>query len=242
MNIDEIVAWFNTKRRPALTESEAITLMSSVHPRAVFVKTLPYGAQLLDVGAGGGGLEVFRKWPAPPRADLKMYAYSLEKSERFDVYDGFELGKWESGPPAFRGIKFNAMFCAHFIEHIVDPIPFIEWTARSLPAGGRLYIEWPSPFSALLPRNTELAKRGVKVTISNVHDDGIQKVIHDRSKIVNALTSSGFFLEQQSYVSLPFLEEEILAHTQAGMRDAYAVQTAYWSKTRWSQYLTAVRR
>jgi SAM-dependent methyltransferase len=242
VTIDEIVAWFAASRRPSLGRDEAITLLNSTHPRTLFVKTLARGACLLDVGAGDGGLEVFRRWPPPARTDLRMYAYALDKGANFGAYDGFELGDWESGPPAFSGIEFSAMFCSHFIEHIADPVPFLQWSAQRLPSGGRLYLEWPSPFSELLPKSADLAQRGVKLTISNFHDDATHKAIHDRSRIVGGLVAAGFFIEQQGYLSLPFLEEEVLAHLAEGLDDAYAVQTAFWSKTRWAQYLVAVRK
>lgn len=242
MTIDEIVAWFNAERKPALAKDDAIVLMNSLHPRAIFVKTLAHGACLLDAGAGDGGLEVFRHWPPPQRTDLRMYAYSLSKGARFDSYDGFELGRWEEGPPVFDGIRFDAVFCSHFIEHLGDAVPFLQWTAQRLAGGGRLYLEWPSPFAALLPKGKDLAKRGIELQISNFHDDSTHKAIHDRSRIVSALTGGGFFIEQQGYVSLPFIEEEILAHRARGLNDAYAIQTAFWSKTRWAQYLVAVRR
>lgn len=242
MTVDEIVAWFNAEREPALAKDDAILLMNALHPRAVFVKTLARGACLLDAGAGDGGLEVFRHWPSPKRTDLRMYAYSLSKGARFDSYDGFELGRWEDGPPAFDGVRFEAIFCSHFIEHLADAAPFLQWTAQRLVTGGRLYLEWPSPFAALLPTRAELAKRGVQLQITNFHDDATHKAIHDRSRVVTVLVGAGYFIEQQAYVSLPFVEDEILAHRAKGLQDAYAIQTAYWSKTRWAQYLVAVRK
>jgi hypothetical protein len=242
LNIDEIAAWFKTKRRPSLSEGDMLALLSSVHPRTVFVKTLPHGARVLDIDADNGGLEVFRRWLPPPRTDLQMYAYSREKGQNFDAYDGFEIGTWESRPPAFSGIQFSALFCSHFIEQIAEPIPFLEWIAARLTIGGRLYLEWPSPYSVLLPTKSELAKKGINLMISNFHDDATHKMIHDRAKIVSGLSSLSFFIEQQGYVSLPFLEEEVLAHFGEDLRDTYAIQTAYWSKTRGVQYLVAVRK
>jgi SAM-dependent methyltransferase len=242
LTVDEVVAWFKAERKPSLSREAAVLAMNTMHPRTVFVKTLAHGARLLDMGAGNGGLEVFRRWPPPPRTDLRMYAYSLEKGERFDAYDGHELGNWELGPPAFAGIQFDALFCSHFIEHLADPSAFLRWSAQRLAPGGRLYLEWPSPFSALLPRREDLSARGIKLTIANFHDDRTHRKIHDRSQIVDGLLSSGFFIEAQGYVSLPFLEEELLAHFAGGFEDAFSVQMAFWSKTRWAQYLVAVRR
>jgi hypothetical protein len=242
MNIDQIVDWYMAKRTPALSQGDAVTLLNIAHPRTIFVKTLPLGATILDMGAGDGGLEVFRRWPPPPRGDLKMYAYSLAKGRSFEAYDGFELGNWDNRPPEFPGVRFTAIFCCHFIEHIADPIPFLNWAAEAIPATGRLYLEWPSPFSLLLPSKLELAGKGVHLTISNFGDDGTHKAVHDRSLVVSTLTKLGFMIEQQGIVSLPFLEDEIPAHAARGLVDAYAIQSAYWSKTKWAQYVVAARR
>lgn len=242
MNIDEIVAWFKAERSPGMSRDDVVLFMHNMHPRTQFVKTLPRGACLLDAGAGDGGLEVFRRWPPPPRADLRMYAYSLVKGAQFDAYDGFELGNWESGPPTFAGVEFDAVFCCHFIEHLADVVPFLLWTAQRLRGGGRLYVEWPSPFSTLLPKRQDLADRGVKLLISSFYDDATHKKVHDRSSVVNALSGAGFYIEVQGYVSLPLVEEEVLAHVAKGLDDPYAAQMAFWSKTRWSQYVVAVRK
>lgn len=242
LTIDELEAWFKAERIPSLSKEDAVLLLHNMHPRTRFVKTLPRGAILLDAGAGDGGLVVFRRWPPPSRADLQMYAYSLDKGAQFDAYNGFELGRWEAGPPAFAGICFDAVFCSHFIEHLSDPVPFLQWTAQRLGAGGRLYVEWPSPFSTLLPTRQELTDRGITLAISNFHDDATHKVVHDRSCVIRALSDAGYFIELQGYVSLPFVEDELLAHVGNGLDDPYAVQSAFWSKTRWSQYVVAVRK
>src|SRR5258706_15265995 len=65
--------------------------MHMVSPRVRFLKTAPYRSTLLDLGAGAGGMEIFRGWLSPPRQDLRMYAVSLEKGARFDAYDAYEI-------------------------------------------------------------------------------------------------------------------------------------------------------
>lgn len=242
MTADEIEVWYKADRVPRMSSEDAVQFLHSMHPRTSFLKTLPHGSCLLDAGAGEGGFEVFRRWPPPPRLDIRMYAYSLVKGAKFDAYDGHETGRWESGPPSFADVRFDAVYCANFIEYLDDAVPFLAWTAERLAAGGRMYIEWPSPFAALLPKREELAKRGVMVGVSNFGDDAGKQRIHDRSRIVSALSSLDFFIEHQGYVSLPYAEEEVLAHVGKGLEDPYAIQLVYWSKTRWAQYLVAVRR
>jgi SAM-dependent methyltransferase len=238
---DEIVKWFQAERSPSLSADDVVLLLNIAHPRTAFIKTLPRGAQLLDVGAGNGSLEIFRHWPAPTREDLKMYAYSLVKGERFDDYDGYELGRWEECPPGFPEISFDAVFSSHFIEHMDSAAPLVLWAGRRLGPGGRLYLEWPSPYSVLTPRREELARRGIALTISNFSDDATHRRIHDRSEVVKSLIDVHFEIETQGIVSMPLIEEEVLAHARGGLNDSYALQAAFWSKTKWAQYVVAVK-
>jgi len=50
----------------------AIEAWHSLSHRCRFIKTLPSRGTVLDVGAGDGTLQVYRQWPNPKRADLKM--------------------------------------------------------------------------------------------------------------------------------------------------------------------------
>jgi hypothetical protein len=52
--------------------------LHTASPRVRFFKSTQPDARLLDLGAGDGGMEVFRQWLSPPREDIRMYAVSLE--------------------------------------------------------------------------------------------------------------------------------------------------------------------
>lgn len=212
-----------------------------MHPRYKFLKTLPEGSSLLDANSSGGGLEVFRHWPPPARPDLRMYAYAPSKGPQFDAYDGFELGDWLSVAPRFPEVQFDAIYCSQVIERHDDAAPVLEWIARRLPQAGRLYLEWPSHFSQTLPGRDILARSGITLRVANFEDDPSHRQIHDRSRVATILSKAGMFVEQQGYVSFPFFEDEILAHIGQGLEDPYATQMAYWSKTRWLQYVVAVK-
>lgn len=241
LDAESLAAWFHQARTPRLRRERAIECFYSCHPRVVFLKTLKSDANVLDVGAGNGSLEVFRNWLEPQRPDLRMYAYSLEKGERFDAYTGYELGNWENGPPAFRGVEFDAIIASHFIEHVSDPLAFLNWAAASLGPGGRIYVEWPSPNSLRLPSRKELLACGVDIIISNFHDDNTHRQMPDRAALLVALEGAGWLIDQQGTVKLPYFEEELLASCDEPPMDASAKLSAFWSKTRWTQYFVASR-
>lgn len=239
MKIDALVTWFHQKRSAQLPRQKAIENFYGYLPRTAFLKTLRHDASVLDVGAGDGSLELFRNWLEPRRADLKMYAYSLEKGKRFDAYAGYELGNWEEGPPEFKGVQFDAIIACHFIEHVSDPRAFLDWAADRLAPGGRMYVEWPSPASLELPPRTELLAQGVDVIISNFHDDATHRRLPDRVELLTMLEQAGWLIDQQGVVKLPFFEEELLARCEEPPVDAVAKLSAFWSKTRWAQYFIA---
>jgi hypothetical protein len=237
----EIKEWYHARREPRLREPEVQELLHLLHPRLIFIKTLPYKASVLDMGAGDGSLHILKKWPAPSRTDLRIYAYALEKGQYYDNLDGYELGRWPEAQPAFPGVAFSAVFCSHFLEHIPQRAEFIAWCAAKLPLDGRIYLEWPSPQALGLPSKDELATAGVNLIIGNYRDDLTHGDLPERETVLSYLVQAGFFIEQTGVIRFPFIEEELLAHFAHNDRDAFGRQSAFWSKTYWSQYIVAAK-
>lgn len=236
MVIEEIKAWFDRPRKTQVDKNRVMELYFTHHPRTSFLKTLPMGAMVADIGAGDGSLSVFRGWPSPERKDLRLYAYSIEKGRLFDEFEGYEISDWNTAPPDFDGNTFDAVICAHFIEHIADPASFVDWAAAKLNPGGRIYLEWPSPNSLDLPSRTELEKAGVPLVISRFDDDHTHRDLPDRDAIIAAFLAKGFLIEARGIVRLPWLEDEMLAHFRDA-DDGFPRQAAFWSYSGWSQYL-----
>ena len=240
MDAAAIQEWFKRKRKPQLEPTRVMELYFTFHPRTVFLKTLPYAADVVDIGAGDGSLSVFKRWPEPARPDLTLHAYSLDKGRLFDDFSSYALGDWDTQPPEFDGRVFDAVVCAHFIEHIADPRSFVAWAARKLRPGGRVYLEWPSPAALTLPPRGELEALGVPLMISRFDDDATHKALPATEDIVAASRAHGFAVEAQGIVRLPMLEDELLAHFRRDA-DGFPRQAAFWSRTGWSQYLVLRR-
>ena len=228
-------------RKPLLSFDQATQGFHLFGPRCRFLKTLPAGATLLDVGAGDGSLQVFRRWPAPARNDLRMFAWAGAKGSSFDQYDGSEVGLWPDGPPAFGGRQFDAILAANFIEHIDDPIAFVKWSISRLAQGGSLLLEWPRPESASLPTTAELAALGLPIMTGNYFDDATHRqAIPDFNAVCTAIVDAGLTLRESGTVSVPFFDQEVAIHA-ARARDTVHLTLAYWSMTGWCQYLVAKR-
>jgi SAM-dependent methyltransferase len=238
--VNEICAWFNRERTAQLDEERVAQLYFAFHPRTVFLKTLASRSEVVDIGAGDGSLSVFRSWPEPSREDLRMYAYSIERGRLFDDFSGYELSDWNANQPEFDGRRFDAIVCAHFIEHIQDPTSLVKWAARKLNPGGRIYLEWPSAGSLSLPPRTELEEMGVPLIISRFDDDGTHQALPDADLVAAAMRENGLSIEARGIIRLPWIEDEMLAHHKHSA-DGFYRQAAFWSYTGWCQYIVAGR-
>jgi len=234
-----LVEWFKTGEDPWMDQGDAIELLHSSHPRTIFVKSLRRHAALLDVGAGNGSLNTLKHWPKPERRDLKIYAYAMEKGEGFEACDGYEVGTWPDQKPKFNGMQFDGILASHFIEHIPEPVDFVAWCANRLASGGRLYIEWPSDNSVGLPPRQTFHANDIPIVISDFYDDHTHRKLPQRDGVLKAMTKKGLSIDQQGVISNPFIEQEVLAHFREGRRDEFMLQSAYWSKTKWAQYVIA---
>jgi SAM-dependent methyltransferase len=226
-------------REPLLTFDDAVRCLHAFGPRCRFIKTLPAGAMLLDVGAGDGSSQVFRHWPEPPRNDLRMFAWAKVEGSSFDLYEGSEVGIWPASPPAFDGRRFDAIMAANFIEHIDDPIAFVRWAIARLTQRGRLYLEWPRPEAKFLPTATELAALGLPIMAGNYFDDATHRpAVPDFGAVSAAIAGFGLALRESGIVGVPFVDQELAIHATRG-HDTVSLTMAYWSMTGWCQYLVA---
>lgn len=237
----ELLEWLKRPRRPSARYEDVVEVLHANNERTRFLKQLKPSSLVLDAGAGDGSLECFRDWLQPKRSDLKLFAYAGERGERFPKYDAFEVGYWPDQKPEFPGVMFDAVIACHFIEHLADPASFVHWALSRMAAEGRLYIEWPSESSIDLPTRSHFVDSGIPLVISRFHDDTTHLELPDRSRIVNAISAAGGEVEAVGVIHYPWLEEELLAHWQSGNADQYALQAAYWSHTRWSQFVIAGR-
>lgn len=234
-------AWVSARNlRPAPVASidEYYNLVS---PRSVFFKTVPADSRVLDLGAGDGGLSVYKVWPLVVRPDVDLFALSLEWTDRFAQYAGVEIGNFETEVLEFGGIKFDAVMCSHFIEHIADLSKVLTYVEARLKSGGRLYLEWPHPQTKLLPRREFFIGRGLPVMTTNFFDDGTHQETWSMEVVAQNLLARGYKIENYGRIHFPFVAD-CLRDKARDSGDQVAGTFAVWCKTGWAQYLVCSKR
>ncbi len=225
---------------PPLPPHEVDEWLHLSSPRVRFLKSLPWGASVLDLGAGDGTMVLFKEWLQPKRPDLKMFALSLSKGVHFDRYDGFEIGNFET-QTVFQGVKFDAVFSAHFVEHISGgPARVLAWIAERLRPDGQIYIEMPSEESKTAPTAESLRAMGHPVLATNFYDDHTHIDTVSLADLRSVAEEQGFFVEESGYWRNRLLEPVLLERSrQTG--DAFYAHAHFWMKTRFAQYIIAQR-
>jgi len=241
LTAEEVAAWSDPRKVADMTYDEVVNTFHTYSPRVRFLKTLPVGASLLDLGAGDGSLITLRSWPAPARPDLKLYAWAGEKGESFEKFEGWEVGYWPQDPPRFEGVEFGAMFATHFIEHIDDWPLLLRMASDRLQVGGRFFIEWPHSNSVDSPTAESLRAVDVHVTTGCYHDDPTHKRLPPTMDAVMAvLQACGLTIMENGIARVPMVDKN-LAILSRRANDVVGMTLAYWSMSGWSQYLVAER-
>ncbi len=214
--------------------------VNTVIPRSVFLRNACVNAHILDLGAGDGGLAIFKSWPFVTRPDLRMHAVSLEVGERFDLYEDYEISNFEQTLPDFGGMPFDSIICSHFIEHLSNPARALQFFGARLKPGGSVYLEWPHPVSKKMPSMTLLQERGVNVMTINFFDDKTHIEAWPMFEIAEGLQAAGLQINTAGRVWFDFFADQLMAH---GKTDNNAVDLTYaiWYKFAWAQYLIATK-
>lgn len=207
-------------------------------PRLNFLKNLPEGATLLDLGAGDGSLSNFRKWPQINREDLRMLALSLERGAHFDNYEGVELTNFETADVIFPGEMIDAVVCCHFIEHMSDPVSTIKFLSNRLEKGARVYFEWPHAVSKKMPRRDWMIANGINISTTRFDDDDTHTEAWDSDLVAGLLRDHGFTVETVGRVVMPHAASQL---RDASENDEVSNTLAFWAYFGWAQYIIAER-
>ena len=126
-DLASFVDWLRSReRRLALSDDDLLEVFWQAHPRLRFFKSLPWGANVLDIGAGNGGLAHWKGWLKPDRADLNLYGADRNPGEFGELYLGWETVDLDREVPKFHEVILNGVFASHLIEYLATPERLID--------------------------------------------------------------------------------------------------------------------
>jgi SAM-dependent methyltransferase len=226
---------------PAAQRAHLIDAYWQAHPRFQFFKALPQDARLLDVGAGSGGLALWRDYMQPARNDVSMFAVDMYKGEYFDRYQGFQICNLDTDAISFEANSFEAALASHLLEHVKSPSALLSQIADKLKVGGVCYLEVPSWHTKELPHRDRFTALGWPMMISNFFDDGTHLETFQLDELVALGRSAGMTPVASGFITNPFLADRMMAFG-IEHQDAELLLYGFWMRTRWAQYALFEKR
>ncbi|WP_236599301.1 class I SAM-dependent methyltransferase [Ramlibacter monticola] len=160
-------------------------LVTWLRPRGkqAFLRSLPPGARLLDVGCGNNSprdAKMLR--PDLHYTGLDVADYNQQDSIRFaDAYVVVPADRFAETVRAQAG-QMDAVVCSHNLEHCDDPAAVLGAMAAALRPGGRMFLAFPCEQSVRFPH-----RRGCL----NFFDDPTHKTVPSWDGVVATLRGQG---------------------------------------------------
>lgn len=168
------------------------TFLPFVDPRGkdIFIKRLPKGAKLLDVGCGNFSPERIKKlrpdlyYVGVDVGDYNNDETSLSMADEYIITTGEDFAQTIRNLPQ----DFDAAISSHNIEHCNKPLETLDAICGRLKQDGRLYLAFPSEKSVTFPSS--------QTSTVNFYDDEthiylpnfreiMKKLIHDNKMRVD---------------------------------------------------------
>ena len=177
----------DAKRKLGAVKVLFLAFAMRVRPRGKyrFIRELPRGATVLDVGCGNSSpviCKALRSDVFYVGIDIEDYNQQASAEEFADEYlvtarDHF----WQQ--IANMQNRFDAAISSHNLEHCDEPEQTLRALLRAIKPRGRVYLSFPCEASVFFPHR--------KGTL-NFHDDPTHSNCPDLSRVLSTLHSEGF--------------------------------------------------
>lgn len=127
-------------------------LINSYDPRWRHLGSLPPGANILELGCGGGSnlRWLSKRLPAATLTGVDILGED-DASIRLPPRTQYQVVDLERGELPFAQEAFDAVLLIHVLEHLRRPLVIAREVHRVLRPGGTAYVETPNWTSALVP-------------------------------------------------------------------------------------------
>ena len=221
------------------SRDELIRMYWSGHPRFRFVKSSPppphKHSNLLDIGAGDGGLAFWKTWETPDRSDLKFYGVDLSIGEHAGLYERFDQLNLDHAALPYEDNFFDAVYSAHVLEHLRQPHAVVADICRVLKPGGVCYIEVPNHNTLTVPTMEEFKAQGFVTTTMNFYDDATHLTPYSCDEL-EALFAPVIKVLEKGTIQNPYLSELLTAYGYQH-QDQEITTYGLWLKALWSDYI-----
>lgn len=122
--------------------------------RVAFLRTMPFGSTLLDVGCGSNSparLKGQRPDIHYTGLDIADYNHTRPPQDFADCYILVSPASFSAEIEKFRG-QFDAIVSSHNLEHCLEPERVLCAISGALREGGRLYLSFPCEESVRFPK------------------------------------------------------------------------------------------
>ncbi|MBF0510709.1 MAG: methyltransferase domain-containing protein [Candidatus Omnitrophica bacterium] len=203
-----------------------------------FIKKLPFGAKVLDVGCGNNSPYVTKAL----RPDLYYVGLDIgdynQQDDSLKSADQYIVTKPNDFVKEIQGLKgqFDALISAHNLEHCLAPEDVLIAMLRSLKEGGLLFLSFPCEASVHFPK---------RAGTLNFYDDATHLALPNYNKILKMISQEGFDIQfctpgyRPFFLSLTgFLLEPLSALTKRVVRPLgvtwafYGFESIIWAQRR----------
>jgi SAM-dependent methyltransferase len=213
--------------------------------RARFMRQVPAGAKLLDLGCGRfKTLKRLRE----QRPDLEYYGVDImDVSADCPPGVAFKRADIDRESLPFPDAQFDAIFFCHVLEHLLYPMNALTELQRVLKPGGLVYVEGPSTRALFLPSLSFVKSAG---PLKAVGDD---LNFFDNFTHVRPLTKRSLHM----FLELATCQAEKLGHVRNPVKTAIAplllvsgllsfkrrwICVGLWELAGWSVYAVGRKR
>jgi SAM-dependent methyltransferase len=165
-----------------------------------FIRMMPKNARLLDVGCGNDSpfrIKLQRPDVYYVGLDIGDYNQTSDVQSWANEYLVVPAAQFAAKIASFPN-TFDAVICAHNLEHCDEPQSVLRAMIASLKKGGRLYLSFPSEESIALPKRAPL----------NFYDDPTHKSPPNFKETTSAILTAGLridFAKKRYQPPVPFL-------------------------------------
>jgi len=231
------------ERLSEAAEKLAVRFLEFSSDKYRYLKNLPEGSLVLDIGTGDCRRLRYR---SHFRSDLIQYGVDLKENEacRKHVREFFVCDVARDALP-FRDGFFDLIVLSHVIEHIprVSIQSVLSEIRRTLKKGGHLFIELPSERTTKLVSGSTLRKFGLPVGTLNFADDPTHISPLTLGELRGILETNGFSVTKCGDVREPVKKafSPLLLFAGVLLRSENLATGALWSLVNWASFAVAVK-